>query len=183
MSKNQKTKQLRHEAQEGRLECYREELALAGSGDLEDGGFDEQWQSASGQSGPSGLGRSGSVRMSCNSSEPPAKRTKKELLVANKMLARGMLAAGIRANVLDCVPFREALIAIAQFGPGYKPMGRKTFYKTYCPLVRADLERELAKWHDILQLYGCTICTDGWKAVDCSKLMNGCSVTPRVSMI
>ena len=122
--------------------------------------------------------------MSCNSSDQrPAKRTKKELLVANKMLAKGMLAAGIRANVLDCQPFREALMAIATFGPGFKPMNRYSYYKTYCPLVKDDVARDLAKWHDILQQYGCTICTDGWKAIDSSKLMNGCSVTIRVSMI
>ena len=93
--------------------------------------------------------------------------------MCNQFLAKGMLAAGIPANALDCQPFREALMAVAEFGPGFKPMGRKQYYAYYCPRVKAELVEDLKKYEEVLELYGCTVCTDGWKAVDNKKLMNG----------
>ena len=46
--------------------------------------------------------------------------------------------------------------------------------------VKADLVEEMKKYEEVLDEYGCTVCTDGWKAVDNKKLMNGVSVNIHV---
>ena len=185
VDQKQRNKRARQVQQDDHLEGYRRDLAAAGGAvggadgiDPEDCGVDQGWQNATGQQ----LGRVSSVTgvsSRCDSSQP-RKRTKEELHVCNQFLAKGMLAAGIPANALDCQPFREALMAVAEFGAGFKPMGRKDYYRYYCPKVKADLVEEMKKYEEVLDEYGCTVCTDGWKAVDNKKLMNGVSVNIHV---
>ena len=190
---NERKRRAVTEGREGRLQNFREGLAQAAQqpgcsshgedmGDPADGGYDSQWQSATGQSAPqaSSLSRVHSSRSS--GSEPPRKRTKEELRFMNQVLCQGMLSAGIRPNALDDSYFREGLHMLAEFGPDFKLMNRKEYFTLYCPRVKQQLVKDLKKWQPNLELFGCTIATDGWKAVDNDKLMNSVSVSPQLGV-
>ena len=41
-------------------------------------------------------------------------------------------------------------MAVAEFGAGFKPMGRKDYYRYYCPKVKADLVEEMKKYEEVL---------------------------------
>ena len=168
-------KRQKSEGLSDRMADFQQGLSSAAGVSAEDGGMDSQWLANTGQT-PSGtqLSRAQSCRSS--GSAPPPKRTKNELRYVNEVLAKGCLSAGVPANVFDNPDFREALMMIAQFGPDFVPMGRKELYPFYAPRVRASLLEDMKKWLPNLETYGCTICSDGWKAIDKDHVLNGVSV-------
>ena len=123
--------------------------------DLEDGGADAAWIAAAGavaagtivtrqqsvgsaqpasSSAPPGSssGAPGSSTGHSRHEERAAKRvTKKQNRLVNKKLCAGLVSAGIPANALTNPEFKEALYAIAKFGPKFDCMDSTECYRRY----------------------------------------------------
>eukprot|EP00898_Chlorokybus_atmophyticus_P000492 jgi/Chlat1/1443/Chrsp12S08679 len=87
-------------------------------------------------------------------------------------------ARGISFNLAKSVHFKNAVRAIAKFGPSYTPPTYNALRTNLLDKVKHDVDDKLGDFRAAITSSGCTITSDGWTDVNSRPLLNVLQVAP-----